>query len=345
LSTQLSDYDYILPEDRIAKYPAKERSESRLLVLDRGTRTFNDRRFPDLLNYLKPNDCLVLNETRVIPARLHGVRANTGARIEVFLHQRMAFAEEEWKALMRPARKGPVGETIEFGDLSCEVVADLGDGEKIVRFNKTGEAFEEAIQRIGKIPLPPYIDREMEESDRERYQTVYASEPGAVAAPTAGLHFTPEILRKIEEMGVKIARITLHTGLGTFKPVDSEDVTRHKMHEEVFNVPVHAAELINDARASGGRIVAVGTTSVRTLESVTHNGVTQPESGVTSIFIYPPYEFKAVDMIVTNFHMPRSTLLLMISAFAGREYVLDAYQHAVDSGYRFFSYGDAMLIL
>lgn len=345
LGTRLSDYNYTLPESLIAKYPARERTESRLLVLNRATASWADRTFPDLLEYLRPGDCLVINETRVIPARLFGTRSSTGAKIQVFLHQRMATTAEEWKVLMRPAKKGPVGERIEFGDLACEVIQDLGEGEKIVRFDLSGEEFQNALERIGKIPLPPYIDRETEDSDRERYQTVYASEPGAVAAPTAGLHFTPELLDQIELSGVGIARITLHTGLGTFKPVETEDITAHKMHEEAFSVSAEASERINRTRASGGRIVAVGTTTVRTLETVTHNGVTQPESGTTSIFIYPPYEFKAVDAIVTNFHMPRSTLLVMVSAFAGREFVLEAYRHAVESGYRFFSYGDAMLIL
>jgi S-adenosylmethionine:tRNA ribosyltransferase-isomerase len=345
LSTRLSDYDYELPESQIAAYPAKERSQSRLLVMHRATRSWSDRTFSDIIEYLKPGDCLVLNETRVIPARLFGTRASTGARIEVFLHQRLASKEEDWKVLMRPAKKGPIGEKIIFDGLSCEVIEDIGDGQKVVRFDKSGDDFQRAIDRVGTIPLPPYITREAEASDRERYQTVYALQPGAVAAPTAGLHFTPELLASIEGRGIALARVTLHTGMGTFKPVDSEDVTEHHMHEEFFSVSPEAARTINNTRASGGRIIAVGTTTVRTLESVTHQGVTEPTSGMTSIFIYPPYEFKAVDAIVTNFHMPRSTLLMMISAFAGREFVLDAYRHAVDSGYRFFSYGDATLIL
>jgi S-adenosylmethionine:tRNA ribosyltransferase-isomerase len=345
VSTHLSDYDYALPESQIAKYPVAERSQSRLLVLHRDSLQWEDRQFIDITGYLKPGDCLVVNETRVIPARLFGTRASTGAKIQVFLHQRMATSEEEWKILMRPAKKGPVGELIEFDGLACEVIRDLGEGEKIVRFNKSCYDFRESLDRIFKNPLPPYIDREAEESDRERYQTVYAAEPGAVAAPTAGLHFTPELLDRIAAMGVEIARITLHTGLGTFKPVETENVTAHLMHEEFFSVSAEAAETINRTRTQGGRIVAVGTTTVRTLESVTHNGVTQAGNGMTSIFIYPPYEFKAVDAIVTNFHMPKSTLLMMISAFAGREFVLRAYRHAVDNGYRFFSYGDAMLIV
>lgn len=345
MSTRLSDYDYALPASQIAIYPAVERTQSRLLVLHRATRSWADRTFADILEYLNPNDCLVLNETRVIPARLFGVRASTGARIEIFLHQRLATTQEDWKIMMRPAKKGPVGEKIIFDGLACEVIVDLGEGQKIVRFDRSGDDFQGVLDRIGTIPLPPYINREAESSDRERYQTVYASQPGAVAAPTAGLHFTPELLSAIEARGIALARITLHTGMGTFKPVDSEDVTKHHMHEEFFSVSPAAASTINRTRASGGRIIAVGTTTVRTLESVTHQGVTEPTSGMTSIFIYPPYEFKAVDAIVTNFHMPRSTLLMMISAFAGREFVLDAYRHAVETGYRFFSYGDAMLIL
>ncbi len=355
MSTRLSDYDYALPEHLIAKYPPVQRGDSRLLVIHRDSQTWEDRKFADIVDYLNPGDVLVLNKTKVIPARLIGTRERTGAKIEVLLHQRMLGEEERWNVLMAPARKAPIGEIIVFDSLSCEVESDIGEGEKTVRFDKAGSEFWEAIENIGEVPLPPYLHRAPETSDIERYQTVFATVPGAVAAPTAGLHFTQELLDAIQTQGVKIAYITLHTGLGTFRPVESEDITQHKMHEEYFELDDANARIINDAKLAGNRCVAVGTTTVRALETLgggggivgdapTHHAI-QAGSGMSGIFIYPPYQLKVPDAIVTNFHLPRSTLLMMISSFMGREFLLRCYEHAIESEYRFFSYGDAMLIL
>ncbi|MFI5201976.1 MAG: tRNA preQ1(34) S-adenosylmethionine ribosyltransferase-isomerase QueA [Candidatus Kapaibacterium sp.] len=374
MSTRLSDYDYPLPEHLIAKYPPARRGDSRLLVIHRDLQSWEDRMFADVIEYLNSGDVLVLNKTKVIPARLIGKRA-TGGKAEVLLHQRLEGDKERWKVLVAPARKAREGERIIFSplsqqgegvvgeaDLSCEVETDLGEGEKIVRFDRSGADFLQALEGIGQVPLPPYLHRAPEESDKERYQTIYASTPGAVAAPTAGLHFTIELLRQIEAKGVKLAYVTLHTGLGTFRPVESEDITMHRMHEEYFELDEANAALINDAKRNGGRIIAVGTTTVRALETLAADGnwtTPQPPpiplrsigggvragSGMSGIFIYPPYQFKVPDAIITNFHLPRSTLLMMISAFAGREFILRCYDHAIASGYRFFSYGDAMLIL
>ncbi len=352
MSTRLSDYDYPLPEHLIAKYPPAERGDSRLLVVHRNSRTWDDKKFSDILEYLNPGDVLVLNKTKVIPARLIGVRTRTGAKIEVLLLQRLPDEQERWKVLMAPARKAPLGEIITFDGLSCEVEQEIGEGEKIVRFDESSADFWKAIERIGEVPLPPYLHRAPEASDTERYQTVFASVPGAVAAPTAGLHFTNELLDAIQQAGVKIAYITLHTGLGTFRPVESEDITHHKMHEEYFELDDYNAEIINNAKRAGKRCIAVGTTSVRALETVSDEaGIVHIGSGMSGIFIYPPYQFKVPDVILTNFHLPRSTLLMMISAFmdkgssGGREFLMQCYQHAIESGFRFFSYGDAMLIL
>jgi S-adenosylmethionine:tRNA ribosyltransferase-isomerase len=346
VSTRLSDYNYPLPEHLIAKYPPEHRGDSRLLVVHRKEQRWEDRMFGDITEYLANGDCLVLNQTKVIPARLFGTRMRTGARIEVFLHQRMPGDSERWKVLMAPAKKAPIGEHIDFDGLACEVMEDLGEGEKIVRFDRNRIEFLLAIERIGQIPLPPYLHRAPEESDKERYQTVFAEVPGAVAAPTAGLHFTPELMHTIEQRGVKTVRVTLHTGLGTFRPVETEDITQHHMHEEYYELNEANAQLINSTRAAKGRIFAVGTTTVRTLETLGNpDGTVRAGSGMSGIFIYPPYKFKVPDAIITNFHMPESTLLMMISAFAGREFLLQCYAHAMEDGYRFFSYGDAMLIL
>jgi S-adenosylmethionine:tRNA ribosyltransferase-isomerase len=346
MSTRLSDYDYSLPEHLIAKYPPEHRGDSRLLVIHRSSQTWEDRTFADIVEYLDLGDVIVLNKTKVIPARLLGTRDRTGAQIEVLLHQRVPREQELWKVLMAPARKAPVGERIIFEGLSCEVTSELGLGEKIVHFDKSGAEFWEAIEKVGQVPLPPYLHRAAELSDKERYQTVFASVPGAVAAPTAGLHFTQELLDAIGHKGVKVAYVTLHTGLGTFRPVESEDITLHTMHEEYFDLDEVNAGIINDAKKVGKRCVAVGTTTVRALETIADpDGTVCPRSGMSGIFIYPAYQFKTPDAIVTNFHLPRSTLLMMISAFIGREFLLQCYQHAVDAEYRFFSYGDAMLIL
>ncbi|HET6401932.1 MAG TPA: tRNA preQ1(34) S-adenosylmethionine ribosyltransferase-isomerase QueA [Candidatus Kapabacteria bacterium] len=360
MSTHLSDYDYLLPEHLIAKYPPARRGDSRLLVIHRDSQTRDDRMFADIVEYLNPSDVLVLNKTKVIPARLIGKR-KTGGKVEVLLHQRLEGDQERWKVLVAPARKANEGEQLFFEGLSCQVERDLGEGEKIVCFDRSGPDFLQAIEAIGQVPLPPYLHRAAEESDKERYQTIYASTPGAVAAPTAGLHFTAELLNRIEAQGVKLAYVTLHTGLGTFRPVESEDITQHRMHEEYFELDEANASIINNAKMNGGRCIAVGTTTVRALETLA--GVAQTlvcdpgaqtkvcatpvsaGSGMSSIFIYPPYRFKIPDAIVTNFHLPRSTLLMMISAFADREFILRCYEHATQAGYRFFSYGDAMLIL
>jgi S-adenosylmethionine:tRNA ribosyltransferase-isomerase len=343
---RLSDFDYELPDELIARYPTEKREASRLLVVHRGSLRLEDRHFSDILEYIHPGDCLVLNDTKVIPARLNGVRESTGAQVEIFLNQRMQGVEEEWHALAGPAKKAKVGEYIRFSsELRCLVVADAGPGEKIVRFEFEGD-FLEKVEAVGAVPLPPYLKREPEGSDKVRYQTVYAKEPGAVAAPTAGLHFTPELLAQAEAKGVNIARLTLHTGLGTFKPVEVEDITQHKMHYERYSVSERSAELINQTHARGGRVIPVGTTSVRTLETIAdEQGRIKVQTGESNIFIHPPYRFKAVDAMITNFHMPRSTLLMMISAFMGHELMQRCYDHALKEKYRFFSYGDAMLIL
>jgi S-adenosylmethionine:tRNA ribosyltransferase-isomerase len=367
MSTRLADYDYLLPDHLIAKYPPARRGDSRLLVVHRDSQTWKDRQFTDIIEYLNAGDVLVLNQTKVIPARLIGKRLSTGARIEVMLHQRIPGDGELWKVLMAPARKAPVGEIIQFDELTCKVESDLGEGEKIVRFDKIGGEFWDAIERIGQVPLPPYFHRAPEESDKDRYQTVFAKVEGAVAAPTAGLHFTDELLDAIQRKGIRIAKLTLHTGLGTFRPVESEDITHHKMHEEYFELDEENAAIINLAKQAGKRCIAVGTTSVRAVETIagrlealphapqppllSRGGGVHAASGMSSIFIYPPYKFKVVDAIVTNFHLPRSTLLMMISAFAdegsseGREFLLRCYNYAIKEEYRFFSYGDAMLLL
>ena len=342
----LSDYDYPLPEELIALYPLEHRSDSRLLVLHKENGSFEDKHFTDITNYLRSGDCLVINETRVIPARLFATRETTGAQIEIFLEHRQADTSDTWLVLAAPAKKLKKDERYIFNDtLSCVVLEECADGERVVRFESSGNV-EDAIEAAGAMPIPPYLHREAEELDKDRYQTVYAQTPGAVAAPTAGLHFTNELLASLEERGIKIARITLHVGLGTFRPVETEDITKHTMHSERYIVTNEAAEIINNTKASGGRVIAVGTTAARTLETVaTTNNTVQASSGATAIFIYPPYKFKILDGLITNFHQPKSTLLMMISALAGNENIRTAYNHAIEARYRFLSYGDAMLIL
>ncbi len=302
--------------------------------------------FGDLLEYVNSGDVLVLNQTKVIPARLMGHRAGSGGRIEVLLLQRLEGESERWRALTGPARKARIGETIEFENIKCAVQEDRGEGEKIIEFDKRGEDFWHAIDQIGQVPLPPYLDRPPEEADKERYQTVFAIKLGAAAAPTAGLHFTTELLKAIERRGVTIAKITLHTGLGTFRPVEVEDISTHHMHEEWYELDEENAKIINTAKQAGKRVFAVGTTTVRTLETLANDdGTVNSGSGMSDIFIYPPYKLKVPNAIITNFHLPKSTLIMMISAFAGREFTLQCYEHAIKEGYRFYSYGDAMLIL
>lgn len=340
---KLSDFDYELPEELIAQHPVEPRDASRLMVVPRTGGALEHRHFRDLPEYLRPGDALVLNETRVMPARLMGHREGTGGAVEVLLLRRLD--RDRWETLVKPGKKARPGQRIIFGDgmLVGTVLETTDVGGRIIAFEYEG-IFEEVLERLGEMPLPPYIHERLE--NPERYQTVYAKEVGSAAAPTAGLHFTPELLDRIQKMGVHVEKILLHVGLGTFRPVQVEDVETHKMHSEFYTVTPETAAALNRVRAEGGRIIAVGTTSVRTLETVTaEDGTVQAGQGWTDIFIYPGYRFKAVDAMVTNFHLPKSTLVMLVSAFAGRERILDAYAEAVRQRYRFFSFGDAMLIL
>jgi S-adenosylmethionine:tRNA ribosyltransferase-isomerase len=338
---QLSDFDYHLPEELIAQHPANVRDQSRLLVLGRETGAVSHRRFYDLPSYLVPGDTLVFNDTRVIPARLVGTKTDTGAKVEVFLLNRLT--EDRWETLVKPGRKLRPGTTVSFGDdLRGEILAVTDFGGRVVRFSFNG-IFEEVLDRLGETPLPPYIHEQLQ--DKERYQTVYSRERGSAAAPTAGLHFTDKLLSSLADNSINLAFLTLHVGLGTFRPVSAENILDHKMHREYYSIPPAAADIINRAKERGGRIIAVGTTAVRTLETVARDGRVEAGSGWTDIFIYPGYRFKMVDALLTNFHLPKSTLLMLVSAFAGRENVLAAYREAVAERYRFFSFGDAMLII
>jgi S-adenosylmethionine:tRNA ribosyltransferase-isomerase len=340
-----SDFDYELPRDLIAQYPTERRDESRLLVLDRRSGTIEHRVFRDVTDYLRARDVLVLNESRVFPARFMGKRRGTGGRVEMFLLKELS--PFRWEVLVKPGSRIRPGCVLEFGDgrMTARVVRGLPSGKREVELALSGDVHR-AIEEYGQVPLPPYIEREPEELDSERYQTVYARVDGAVAAPTAGLHFTEPLLASLASRGVAAARLVLHVGLGTFRPVASEDPDEHEMEEERYEVSPDAAGTINAARASGGRVVAVGTTSVRVLETVADaDGRVHPGEGGTRLFIRPPHEFRCVDVLLTNFHLPRSTLLMLVSAFAGRDAVLAAYGEAVREGYRFYSYGDAMLVL
>ena len=337
-----SDYKYDLPKELIAQDPLADRSSSRLMVLDRKTGQVSHKIFRDIVSYLHPGDCLVINDTKVIPARLIGAREGTGGKVEIFLLKRKE--NDIWETLVRPGKKCRPGAQVVFGDgeLEAEILEVLPDGNRLVKFDYEG-IFEEVLDRLGQMPLPPYITHKLK--DRNRYQTVYAKYDGSAAAPTAGLHFTKELLAKIEEKGVRIARVTLHVGLGTFRPVKVENVLEHHMHSEYYHVTQEAADLINETKKKGGRIISVGTTSTRTLESVAdEKGLVHPGSGDTDIFIYPGYQFKAIDCLITNFHLPESTLLMLVSALAGRDHILSAYKEAVRERYRFFSFGDAMFI-
>ncbi len=338
-----SDFNDELPEELIAQEPLEDRASSRLLVLHKDTGEREHKHFREIRDYLRAGDCLVINDTRVLPARLFGERVGTGAVIEVLLLVRREL--DVWEVLVRPGRKARPGDRISFGGgrLTAEVLTIVEDGNRLVRFHYDG-VFEAILEELGEMPLPPYITHKLE--DKTRYQTVYAAHDGSAAAPTAGLHFTPELLKEIEGMGVKIANVTLHVGLGTFRPVKVDDVLDHEMHSEYYVVEEEQAAIMNEAKRNGGRIFAVGTTSTRTLESVTdENGVIQAKSGWTKIFIYPGYTFKAVDCLITNFHLPESTLIMLVSALAGKELVMETYAEAVRERYRFFSFGDAMLIL
>ncbi|MBR6109158.1 MAG: tRNA preQ1(34) S-adenosylmethionine ribosyltransferase-isomerase QueA [Clostridia bacterium] len=337
-----SDFYYDLPHELIAQSPAEKRDMSRLLVYSRENKTIEDRIFRDITEYLAPGDVLVRNVTKVIPARLYATREDTGGAMEFLLLKRVN--DTEWECLVKPGRKARPGRTFTVNDeLSVTVLETLEDGNRIVRLNYEG-IFEEVLDRAGEMPLPPYITKKLE--DKSRYQTVYARDDGSAAAPTAGLHFTPELLQKLREKGVLIADVLLHVGLGTFRPVSAENVEEHHMHSEYWQVTPEAAELINSARANGGRIVSVGTTGCRTLESAsTDDGIVHAGSGWTDIFITPGYRFKAVDVLITNFHLPESTLLMLISAFCSREEIMRVYEHAVKERYRFFSFGDACLFI
>lgn len=336
---QVKDFTYELPQELIAQHPMEPRDHSRLLVVDKNTGTVEHRHFYDLCEYLRPDDLLVFNDTRVIPARLHGVK-DTGARVEVFLLTRLDSTD--WEVLVKPGRKLRVGAKIKFSDeLACEIIDDTDFGGRVARFCYEG-VFEEILDRLGETPLPPYITAPLE--DKERYQTVYSRENGSAAAPTAGLHFTNELLEKIKAMGCEEVFVTLHVGLGTFRPVSVEDINDHVMHREFYSVSPQAAAAINKAKAEGRRIVAVGTTAVRTLEAAGESGEMKAGGNWTKIFIYPGYRFRLVDALVTNFHLPQSTLLMLVSALSTREIMLATYDGAVRERYRFFSFGDAMFI-
>lgn len=339
----VSEFNFNLPQELIAQEPLEERSSSRLLVLDKNTGAIEHKNFRDLLSYLKKGDCLVINDTKVIPARLYGIKEQTEAKVEVLLLKRNSG--DIWEALVKPGKKAKPGTILSFGDglLKGTVIDVVEDGNRLIQFSYEG-IFEEILDKLGQMPLPPYITHKLK--DKNRYQTVYAKHDGSAAAPTAGLHFTKEVLEQISAMGVTIAHVTLHVGLGTFRPVKVENILEHHMHSEFYMVEETEAQKINDTKKAGGRIICVGTTSCRTVESATGNdGILRAGSGWTDIFIYPGYQFKILDGLVTNFHLPESTLVMLVSALAGREQVLNAYEEAIKQQYRFFSFGDAMLIL
>ena len=338
----VKDFYYDLPQELIAQNPLEDRSSSRLMVLDKITGEVEHRHFKDITEYLRPGDCLVINNTKVIPARLYGVKEGTEAKIEILLLKRKE--NDIWETLVKPGKKCKIGTKIVFGEgiLTGEVVDIVEEGNRLIQFHYEG-IFEEILDRLGQMPLPPYITHQLQ--DKNRYQTVYAKYDGSAAAPTAGLHFTPELLQQVRDMGVEIAEVTLHVGLGTFRPVKETDVLKHHMHSEFYKIEQSEADKINKAKKEGHRVIAVGTTSTRTLESAAdENGFLTEKSGWTEIFIYPGYQFKVIDALITNFHLPESTLVMLVSALAGREHVLAAYETAVEEKYRFFSFGDAMFI-
>ena len=338
----VKDFDYDLPEELIAQDPLEDRSSSRLMVLDKKTGEVSHHVFKEIVKYLRPGDCLVLNNTKVIPARLFGVKEGTMAKIEILLLKRRQ--NDVWETLVKPGKKAKPGTKIIFGDglLTGEVIDVVDDGNRLIQFSYEG-IFEEILDKLGQMPLPPYITHQLK--DKNRYQTVYAKYDGSAAAPTAGLHFTKELLQQVKDKGVDIAEVTLHVGLGTFRPVKVDNVLDHHMHSEFYMVSQEAADKINNAKKNGGRIISVGTTSTRTLEAASdENGMLKECSGWADIFIYPGYSFKVIDCLITNFHLPQSTLVMLVSALAGREHVLNAYKEAVEERYRFFSFGDAMFI-
>ena len=339
---KVSDFNYELPQELIAQVPIKDRSASRLMVLNRENKTIEDKIFKDILDYLKPGDCLVRNNTKVIPARLYGIKEETGVHIEFLLLKRIEG--DIWEVMVHPGRRLKIGTKVIFGNglLKAEILEMMEGGNRKVKFEYEG-VFNEILDQIGLMPLPPYIKEKLD--DKSRYQTVYAKYEGSAAAPTAGLHFTEELLKKIKEKGVEIANVTLHVGIGTFRPVKVENIEEHDMHSEHYYIKHEDAEKINNTKKNGGRIIAVGTTSCRVLESVAdENGLVKETEGDTSIFIYPGYKFKCIDCLITNFHLPESTLIMLVSALAGKDYIMKAYKHAVEEKYRFFSFGDAMFI-
>ncbi|MDQ0481464.1 S-adenosylmethionine:tRNA ribosyltransferase-isomerase [Alkalihalobacillus hemicentroti] len=340
----VNDFDFELPERLIAQVPLKERTKSRLMVLDPAVQKLEHREFSNLEDYIKPGDCLVLNDTRVMPARLYGTKEETGAKIEVLLLKQIE--NDSWETLVKPAKRVKPGTEISFGDgrLTAVCTESLEHGGRVLEFKYDG-VFYEVLDQLGEMPLPPYITETLD--DQERYQTVFAKNRGSAAAPTAGLHFTEEMLERLENKGVHVAFITLHVGLGTFRPVSVDNILEHEMHGEFYQLTKGTAELLNRVKEEGGRIISVGTTSTRTLETVasSYNGRFEEASGWTDIFIYPGYTFKAIDGLITNFHLPQSTLIMLVSALAGREFIISAYRTAVEEEYRFFSFGDAMLIL
>ncbi|MEE0858471.1 MAG: tRNA preQ1(34) S-adenosylmethionine ribosyltransferase-isomerase QueA [Acutalibacteraceae bacterium] len=336
-----SDFYYDLPQELIAQTPVEPRDSSRLMVINRAENTLTHKHFYDIIDYLNEGDCLIANNSRVLPARIYGTKS-TGANVEFLLLSQVR--NNVWECLSKPGKKAKEGAEFTFGDvMSCKVLEVLENGNRLVEFY-CKENFFSALDKVGQMPLPPYITAKLE--DKERYQTVYSKELGSAAAPTAGLHFTPELMKKIEEKGIKIGYVTLHVGLGTFRPVKVDDVTKHKMHSEHYEVPPETAQLIKETKSNGGRVIAVGTTSCRTLESVAteHNGEVVPCEGFTDIFIYPGYEFKVLDGLITNFHLPESTLIMLVSAFADYDTIMNSYKTAVEEKYRFFSFGDAMAI-
>ena len=337
-----ADFDYDLPQELIAQDPLEQRDSSRLLILDKETGERTHKIFHDIIDYLHEGDCLVINNTKVIPARLIGEREGTGSKVEVLLLKRRS--DNVWETLVKPGKKARPGMRLSFGDglLHAEVQEVVDEGNRLIRFEYEG-IFEEILDQLGQMPLPPYITHQLK--DKNRYQTVYAKYEGSAAAPTAGLHFTEELLEQIQAKGVKIARVTLHVGLGTFRPVKVEDVTEHHMHTEFYHVSEEAADIINETKKQGGRVICVGTTSCRTIESAADDqGIVHATEGDTDIFIYPGYQFKVLDCLITNFHLPESTLLMLVSALAGKENIMAAYREAVEMRYRFFSFGDAMFI-
>ncbi|MFR2805675.1 MAG: tRNA preQ1(34) S-adenosylmethionine ribosyltransferase-isomerase QueA [Faecalispora jeddahensis] len=340
LSTK--DFDFDLPEELIAQTPIEPRDASRLLILDKKSGEIQHRHFYDIIDYLNPNDCLILNDSRVLPARIYGIKEGTGARVEFLLLA--AKGDDVWEVLAGPGKRAKPANRFSFGDglMTAEVLEIIEDGNRLVKFSYQGN-FYAVLDQIGQMPLPPYIKKKLE--DKERYQTVYSREVGSAAAPTAGLHFTKELLGKIREKGIKIGYVTLHVGLGTFRPVSVDKITDHKMHSEHYWLPQETADLINETKKNGGRVISVGTTSCRTIESVAKKeGCIKESDGFTDIFIYPGFQFKVLDGLITNFHLPESTLIMLVSALAGREHILNAYRIAVQEKYRFFSFGDAMFI-